>query len=81
MVVHFHGRNEEYQEDLWRRSFQFLEEHLSTEIVRKYCPPQEDQLTEVETNDPNDHQEKEDKHGAQLSFEEESLNEATNVDV
>ena len=80
MVVYFDGRNEEYQEDLWRRSFEFLKEHLSTETVRKYCPPQEDQLTEVETND-HDHLEKEDKHGAQLSFEEESLNEATNVDA
>ena len=80
MVAYFDGRNEEYQEDLWRRSFEFLKEHLSTESVRKYCLPQKDQPTEVETDD-HDHQEKEDKHGTQLSFEEESLNEATNVDA
>ena len=34
-------RNEEYQEDLWRRSFEFLKEHLSPETVQKYCPQQE----------------------------------------
>lgn len=32
-------RNEEYQEDLWRRSFEYLKEHLSPEIMEKYGPP------------------------------------------
>ena len=31
-------RNEEYQEDLWRRSLEFLKEHLSPETVEKYGP-------------------------------------------
>ena len=36
-------RNEEYQEDLWRRSFEYLQDHLSSETVQKYCPRTETQ--------------------------------------
>lgn len=36
---HSNYRNEEYQEDLWQRSFEFLKEHLSPEIMGKYGPP------------------------------------------
>ena len=32
-------RNEEYQEDLWQRSFEFMKEHLSPEIMERYGPP------------------------------------------
>ena len=36
-----HDRNEEFQEDLWKRSFKFLKNHLSPEMVEKYGPPLE----------------------------------------
>ena len=45
-------RNESYQEDLWRKSFEYLKDHLSPETVEKYGPTQEptttEQVTEVE---------------------------------
>lgn len=34
-------RNEQYQEELWKRSFEFLKDHLSPETVEKYGPPSE----------------------------------------
>lgn len=32
-------RNERYQEELWRISFNYLKDHLSPETVEKYGPP------------------------------------------
>ena len=32
-------RNEQFQEDLWKRSFDFLKDHLSAETKEKYGPP------------------------------------------
>ena len=32
-------RNEQFQEDMWRRSFEFLKDHLSAETKEKYGPP------------------------------------------
>ena len=40
-----------WQEDLWRRSFEFLKEHLSPETIEKYCPPQEQERSEAEAGD------------------------------
>ena len=34
-------RNEQYQEELWKRSFEFLKDHLSPETVEKYGSPSE----------------------------------------
>ena len=34
------GRNEGYQEELWRISFNYLKDHLSCEAVEKYGPQQ-----------------------------------------
>ena len=34
-------RNEHYQEELWKRSFEFLKDHLSPETIEKYGPPPE----------------------------------------
>ena len=48
------------QEDLWRRSFEFLKEHLSPEMIEKYCPPQEQERSEVEAGGAA-HQKEEDK--------------------
>ena len=31
-------RNEQFQEELWKRSFEFLKDHLSPETVEKYGP-------------------------------------------
>ena len=33
------GRNEQFQEELWKRSFEFLKDHLSPESVEKYSLP------------------------------------------
>lgn len=35
------ARNEQFQEELWKRSFEFLKDHLSPETVEKYGPPPE----------------------------------------
>ena len=32
-------RNEQFQEELWKRSFEFLKDHLSPETMEKYAPP------------------------------------------
>ena len=32
-------RNEQFQEELWKRSFEFLKDHLSPESVEKYSLP------------------------------------------
>ena len=34
-----HDRNEQFQEELWKRSFEFLKDHLSPESVEKYSLP------------------------------------------
>ncbi len=35
----FYCRNEQFQEQLWRKSFEFMKDHLSPETVDKYGPP------------------------------------------
>ena len=40
-------RNEGFQEELWKRSFEFLKDHLSPEIVEKYGP----KVAEVSSGD------------------------------
>ena len=32
-------RNEQYQEELWKRSIAILRDHLSPEVLEKYGPP------------------------------------------
>ena len=54
-------RNEEYQEVLWRMSFDYLKDHLSPEAVEKYGPkpePSAQLAAEPESNEtPADGQE------------------------
>ena len=55
-------RNEQFQEELWKRSFEFLKDHLSPETVDKYSPPpnvptaatEESSSTHAQTGEPQD---------------------------
>ena len=42
-------RNESFQEELWKRSIEFLKDHLSPEILEKYGHKLEQENTEYET--------------------------------
>ena len=43
MRILYSCRNEQYQEDLWKRSFEFLKDHLSAETIEKYGPRPEEE--------------------------------------
>lgn len=42
-------RNEQFQEELWKRSFEFLKDHLSPETVEKYGPLPPPPSTDIPT--------------------------------
>ena len=48
-------RNEQFQEELWKRSFEFLKDHLSPETVEKYSPPPNTPTASTQVqNEPQD---------------------------
>ena len=48
LPIHLIIRDEKNQEDMWKRSFEFLKDHLSPEIMEKYGPPLPQSATETE---------------------------------
>ena len=54
-------RNEEYQEALWQRSFEFLKEQLSPGTGEKYGPPGQ---KPAETDSGEQYQDQQSKAGA-----------------
>ena len=59
-------RNEEYQGDLWRQSFDFLKDHLSPEIMEKYGPPDQEPAG---TDSGEQYQDKQNEPGATDAIE------------
>ena len=47
-------RNESFQEELWKRSIEFLKDHLSPEILEKYGHKLEQENTEDQTASQNE---------------------------
>ena len=71
-------RNEEYQEALWQRSFEFLKEHLSPETVEKYGPPGQEP---AETDSGEQDQDQQSKAGATGAIETATSDEGSKTDM